>query len=163
MYFHVIEIHVLSFAKEGPDYRESVHYQLKRNRICTMNVAALATSEPHVSTIISKLNAFVPTSIPLFTKIRSGRLSRLRTGRNALSKPLVLHSDQPHVDDLVAHLRNCVGMAKSRTSMLSMNSLFGNSGPIALMFVGKAWSGRYTGFRLCSLKCLTIRSSRAHM
>lgn len=59
-------------------------------KVPTMNVAAFATSAPHVSAMISKVNAFVPTSIPLFTKIRRGRLSRLKDGCNALSIPLLL-------------------------------------------------------------------------
>jgi len=54
-----------------------------------MNVAALATSEPHVSTMISSVRALDPTSIPLFTKIKRGRLSGSITGCNFLSTPLM--------------------------------------------------------------------------
>lgn len=54
--------HQHKFHEEGQEYN-------------TMNVAALAMSEPHVSTIISSVRAFDPTSIPLLTNIKSGRLS----------------------------------------------------------------------------------------
>ena len=40
-----------------------------------MNVAAFAMSGPQVSAIISNVNACVPISIPLFTKIMRGKLS----------------------------------------------------------------------------------------
>lgn len=54
-----------------------------------MNVAALATSEPHVSAMISSVRALDPTSIPLFTKIKRGRFSGSITGCNFLSIPLM--------------------------------------------------------------------------
>jgi len=57
-------------------------------KLRTMNVAAFAISDPHVSAIISSVNAFVPTSIPLLTKISIGRLSRSSDGRSVLRIPL---------------------------------------------------------------------------
>jgi len=67
----------------------------------TMNVADFATSEPHVSAMISKVNAFVPTSIPLLTKISSGRLPVSRDGRKVVSVALdrVQHSQKGELGD----------------------------------------------------------------
>jgi len=43
------------------------------HRALTIKVATLATSGPHVSEMISKVNARVPLSMPLLTKATSGR------------------------------------------------------------------------------------------
>ena len=84
--------YILSFAKEGPDCRRKSTVKGNLGKIVekrTMNVAAFATSEPQVSTMISSVRALDPTSIPLFTKIKSGRFSGSITGRKVLSIPLM--------------------------------------------------------------------------
>lgn len=56
--------------------------------ILTINVAAFAISAPHVSAIISRVKAFVPTSIPLLTKIKRGKLLMSSEGRKTRSVSL---------------------------------------------------------------------------
>jgi hypothetical protein len=51
--------------------------------LLTRNVAALATSGPNSSAIISRVMHCVLASIPLLTKIRRGRLSKFNAGFNA--------------------------------------------------------------------------------
>lgn len=53
-----------------------------------MKVDAFAMSAPQVSAIISRVSALVPTSMPLFTKIRRGKLLTSSDGRNVCSVPL---------------------------------------------------------------------------
>lgn len=45
-----------------------------------MKVAALANAGPQVSVMISRVNAFVPISIPLFTKTSRGCFFSLKRG-----------------------------------------------------------------------------------
>lgn len=54
----------------------------------TMNVATFAIVGPHVSTMISRVSALVLISIPLLTKMISGRLFSSRVGFSARSVSL---------------------------------------------------------------------------
>ena len=56
-----------------------------------MNVAAFAIFAPHVSAIISSVRAFVPTSIPLLTKIKRGRLLMSSEARRTRSVALKIY------------------------------------------------------------------------
>ena len=59
----------------------------------TMKAAARAMAGPHVSTMISRVNAWVPTSMPLLTNMKSGSLLSLMLGRNLVRVSLQnLHS-----------------------------------------------------------------------
>lgn len=52
--------------------------------VLTIKVATFAILGPHVSAMISKVNAFVAVSIPLFTKMNNGRRFSSIFGFNAV-------------------------------------------------------------------------------
>lgn len=54
----------------------------------TMKAATFAIFGPHVSAIISSVRAFVAISIPLLTKINSGRFLSSNSGLRAVSVSL---------------------------------------------------------------------------
>lgn len=53
-----------------------------------MNVAALAILGPHVSTMISRVRALDPISIPLLTNMINGRSSSFRVGFSSVKMDL---------------------------------------------------------------------------
>ena len=58
---------------------------LRMDESLTMNVEAFAMSGPHVSAIISSVNARVLVSMPLLTNMSSGLLPPSNVGFNAVS------------------------------------------------------------------------------
>lgn len=100
-----------------------------------MKAAAFAMSGPHVSAIISSVRARVPISIPLLTKIKSGILLGLSKGRR-IAKIFLMSGqiESNSAEKRLSYLRNCVGIAKRRTSISSKTSFVGISGPMAVIF-----------------------------
>lgn len=84
-------------ANEGPDcLRVDIMWDADVRNALTMNVAALAICGPHVSAMISRVNAWVPISMPLLTNIKRGSFDSSRLGRNlvrvSLESPFQLTS-----------------------------------------------------------------------
>lgn len=139
----------------------SVYPEIEIIIALTRKVDTLATSLPHVSAIISKVKACVPTSRPLFTKISNGNASSSnlgcketkvflinRQGRGRGGKGFNFYITSPDNRDVyvVADLNASVGIAKRITSTVPSISALGRSGPTAVMQSGNTCSVRYFGF-----------------
>lgn len=92
---------LLSFANEGPDYVKQMAELFRCTPgiptavgVLTMNVATLAMSLPHVSAMISRVNALLLISMPLFTKMSRGKFLTSKHGRSVVNVSLYVLSQQ---------------------------------------------------------------------
>jgi hypothetical protein len=129
-----------------------------------MNVAVCAISGPHVSAMISSVSARVAISMPLFTKMSSGRRAGSSRGRSCVSVSLPIRPRQRSADasPVRTDLTPSVGIANSTTSVAASSSRVGSAGPTAVIPRANAWSWRQCGWRWCALKCATNGALRAH-